>query len=69
MKLLFSSSEPSVVELIRTQLIASGIPCEIRSPLTSPEPKALAYYPELWIKNTEDYLTASVLFVLRCRAR
>ena len=65
--MLFSSSDPQEVALVKRVLVHAGIRCEIRHqemPATLPE---VPVYPELWIRDEEDFVAASMLLAFRRR--
>jgi len=70
MKMLFSSPIKKSLTSSARSLIESVSPAKSAARSAHRNPKALAYYPEAFgFKNTDDYRTASVLFVSRSRAR
>jgi len=73
MKMLCSSRDRFQIDLIREQLVAAGIRCEVRSLSTSDNDNGITVYTELWVEANADYHTASILYasplrVLRQRA-
>jgi len=69
MKLLFSSSDPSIVERFCQTLTEAGIPCEIRHDLAAPNVLGITSYPELWVQDDSDFRAASMIFATRCPVR
>ena len=63
MRLLFSSSDLCQLERIQKRLIASGVPCELKTARPAGESADLPFYSELWVRQEEDFRVASVLFV------
>ena len=61
MKRIFSSSSSAEVGLLASRLENAGIPCEVRNESLSQVIPGIAFEPELWILNDEDYPEASEL--------
>ena len=62
MKMLFSSSDSSQIDLLKRKLVDAGIPCETRledGAGTTPE---LPCYPALWVRDEKNYSVALMLF-------
>ena len=65
MKLLFFSPDNSEVQVVNAELIAAGIPCEIRN---GPDPDGMLATPpctEVWIRDDKDCHRALMLCVER----
>jgi hypothetical protein len=62
MKMLFSSSTSLEVEVVRRKLLQAGIPCEIRSDAGEEDTFPIPSYPELWVKNPDDFHAALRLY-------
>ncbi len=57
MKILFSAN-PAEVKSVRKQLFEAGIPCRVRNNKVANGLFGIPAYPELWIKNEGDIITA-----------
>lgn len=57
MKILFSA-DPAEVKSVKKQLFEAGIPCQIRNNKVAHGVFGVPAYPELWIKNEGDIITA-----------
>lgn len=55
MRQIYSSSNSVEVGIVKNQLDAAGIPCEIRNEAVSQAIIGTPFEPELWILNDEDY--------------
>jgi hypothetical protein len=58
MKMLFSSSTSLEAEVVRRKLLDAGIACEVRVDAGAEDMFPVPVYPELWIKNDDDFQTA-----------
>ncbi len=65
MKMLFSSTDPSEVKLVRKKLFRAGISCEVRKNPLAQGVFGVPAYPELWIKNESDIVKALMLLGTR----
>jgi hypothetical protein len=63
MKMMFFSSERVEVERLRQELVAAGMPCEVREGGAVEGIFANRPEVELWLQNDEDYYWASMLCV------
>jgi hypothetical protein len=61
MKRIFSSSNSAEVGLLASRLENAGIPCEVRNEALAQVIPGIAFEPELWILNDEDYAEATAL--------
>jgi len=66
-KRLFSSPDISEIGVLKGRLELAGIPCEIRNEFVSQAIPGVAFEPELWLLNDEDYREASELLVVSRR--
>ena len=62
MKMLFSASASLEVEAVRQKLLCVGIACEVRGDTDAEATFPIPSYPELWIKNDNDFQTALRLY-------
>jgi hypothetical protein len=63
MKMLFFSSERAEVESVRNELLAVGVPCEVRANGNAEGPSPNGSAIELWIQNDGDAHRAAMLCV------
>jgi hypothetical protein len=63
MKLLFASSDVSRVEVVRRNLAAAGVACEVRLDGVAGRAGEIPYYPELWVKHERDFMRATQLLI------
>ena len=59
MKLILGGSDLEKLERVRTQLLGMGVGCEIVYSLDE-EREELPSYPELWVRQDEDFDAAMV---------
>ncbi len=60
--MLFSSRDRTQADLVRAQLVAAGIRCEVRTYPVDAQVSGTASYSELWVEASSDYHTASILY-------
>jgi hypothetical protein len=63
MKLLFSGSDTSKIEMVRQKLVDTHIACEIRRDVATGGPDSIPFYPELWVLHDRDFAAAARVFV------
>ena len=61
MKLLFTSTDRTVVGLLQSALEGAGIVCELRNDAMQANFPGAAFYPELWVVDDNDYPKAAEL--------
>jgi hypothetical protein len=65
MKMLFSSSDQTIVERFSNRLKQAGIICEVRRDPVPSSTEAPTSYPELWITKESDFRAATLLLIHR----
>jgi hypothetical protein len=63
MKMIFFSAERAEAELVRTELLAAGVACEVREKETGDGRLSNVSDAEVWIQNDEDSHRALMLCV------
>ena len=63
MKLLFSTSDPTRVELVTARLRKANIACKVKE--SGPQADGLPIYPEVWVHDGDDFEFASAIFANR----
>jgi hypothetical protein len=58
MKLLLGGSDLGKLERVRTRLLGMGVACDIVYQLDEDAHEELPSYPELWVRQDEDFDTA-----------
>ena len=58
MKLLLGGSDLGKLERVRTRLLDMGVACDIVYDVDGDEQEELPSYPELWVRQDEDFDTA-----------
>lgn len=61
MKLLCGGSDLVKLERVRRKLTGMGIACELVNQFEVEDDSEIPSYPELWVRQLEDYPTAEIV--------